>query len=121
MVIDDEEAISSAIKAFLEIAGFNVQAYSNPSDALAVFSQKSKMFDIIITDMTMPGMTGVELACKIKQLRPDIPIILNTGYADEEVRAVAETAGIDCFLSKPLRFNVLLQQVKKVLNSELPR
>ncbi len=121
MVIDDEEAISSAIKAFLEIAGFNVQAYSNPSDALAVFSQKSKMFDIIITDMTMPGMTGVELARKIKQLRPDIPIILNTGYADEEVRAVAETAGIDCFLSKPLRFNVLLQQVKKVLNSELPR
>ncbi|HQP72312.1 MAG TPA: ATP-binding protein, partial [Methanoculleus sp.] len=82
LLVDDEELILSSLQRTLRLSGYRVTALQNGQEALEEFSENPHEFDLVITDLTMPGMTGLDLVGKIKEKRPDIPIILCTGYND---------------------------------------
>jgi PAS domain S-box-containing protein len=115
LFIDDEQALVSLGKEFLERLGYDVITETSSKEALALFIRQPDRFDLVITDMTMPGMTGDRLAKELRRLRPDIPIILCTGFShhlNEEAKAI----GIDAFLMKPFVLRELAETVRTVLH-----
>jgi PAS domain S-box-containing protein len=115
LFIDDEQALVSMGKAFLERLGYDVVTETSSTEALALFIRQPDRFDLVITDMTMPGMTGDRLARELRRLRPDIRIILCTGFShhlNEEAKAI----GIDAFLMKPFVLRELAETVRTVLH-----
>jgi CheY-like chemotaxis protein/anti-sigma regulatory factor (Ser/Thr protein kinase) len=102
LFIDDEEILTSLNKAMLEELGYNVTASCNSREALRIYQQQPDQFDLVITDQTMPGLTGAELAAQMLQIRPDLPIILCTGYSSIISRDEARSMGIRSFAAKPL-------------------
>ena len=96
--------------------GYRVVLAANAAEALEIFLDKRDSLDLVITDKTLPKMTGFELARAIKNLRPDIPIVLCTGYSEKEDMAVGEAIGISQFVMKPLRKKALAETVRQVLD-----
>jgi CheY-like chemotaxis protein len=83
LIVDDEPAILGMLQRILESRGFRVTAFTSSNEALAGFREAPDVFDAIITDQTMPRMSGVELARAVHELRPSIPVVLTTGYVDD--------------------------------------
>ncbi|MBW2002275.1 MAG: PAS domain S-box protein, partial [Deltaproteobacteria bacterium] len=102
LFVDDEPAIVDIAKEMLEHLGYKVEARTSPIEALAAFKALSDKFDLIISDMTMPKMTGDELAKELMGVRPDIPIILCTGFSEYITEEKAKAMGIRKFVMKPL-------------------
>lgn len=119
MIVDDEEFILNATTGILEDFGYTPVTFSNGSDALEGFKQNPLGFDLIITDMTMPGMTGNELAGKILKIRPELPIIICSGYSPENAMDQAENFGIKHFLQKPVDLEEMIMIVRKILDQNL--
>jgi DNA-binding NtrC family response regulator len=84
-------------------------------EALALFQTKADDFDIVITDMTMPNLTGDKLAAELIQIRPNIPIVLCTGYSKMMSEEKAAKIGIKAFLMKPLTIEHLAKTVRRIL------
>ena len=99
----------------LRSLGYDVTAMMSSIDALAVFRNAPRRFDLVITDQTMPHMTGEMLACKLRQIRPGIPIILCTGFSHVMNAEKAEAQDIDAFLMKPLTAYDLGATVQQLL------
>jgi PAS domain S-box-containing protein len=117
LFVDDEKAIVKLNKARLERLGYQVLGTADPHEALEMFRYKSIQFDLVITDMTMPNMMGDELAAEIMKIRPDIPIILCTGFSGRISEAQALEKGIRAFVMKPLEINELAETVRNVLDA----
>jgi signal transduction histidine kinase len=115
LLVDDDQSIVYIVKQMLENLGYNVTAKYSSMDALAHFSSQRNHFDLVITDMTMPKMTGDILAQRISQMRPDIPIILFTGYGDMIAQEKAKALGIRAFLMKPLQTRDLARTIREIL------
>jgi PAS domain S-box-containing protein len=116
LFVDDEEVLRFTGAQMLHQLGYRVVLAANAAEALEIFLDKRDSIDLVITDKTMPKMTGFELARAIKNLRPDIPIVLCTGYSETEDMAVAEAIGISQFVMKPLRKKALAETVRQVLD-----
>lgn len=116
MLIDDEKTTLDVEKNILTTLGYDVSDYNNPLDALEYFRHHTDKFDLIITDMTMPRMTGDKLAAEIKALRPEIPIIICTGFTKILSKEKAEEIGIATFLTKPVPMKDFATVVRKVLD-----
>ncbi len=101
----------------LERLGYKVAIELDSLKALNIFNENPDRFDLVITDQTMPEMTGSELAQKILQIRSDIPVILCTGYSNLIDEESAKELGIKAFLQKPLIQKVLADTVIEVLSS----
>jgi len=101
MYIDDEESLVFLGQRVLERMGYRVSGFSDPGKALQAFSQRPQQVDVVVTDLSMPGMSGFHLAQAMLQLRPDLPIILTTGYVRPEDRETAQTIGIRELILKP--------------------
>ncbi len=115
LVVDDEESIGTMLRRMLEGLGYKVTIrYSSP-DALAAFQRGPGQFDLVITDMTMPNMTGMELSGKLLDIRPDIPIILTTGFSEMVDEETAKAAGIREYLLKPIIKQKLSAAIRKAL------
>jgi PAS domain S-box-containing protein len=116
LLIDDEEMLIKMSKIMLERLGYRVTTRMNGNEALATFRNSPESFDLVITDQTMPGMTGTNLAGLMLQIRPDMPIILCTGYSsnvsEEEVRSI----GIKAYALKPLAKKDIGNLIRKVLD-----
>ncbi len=110
MFIDDEESLREISKTFLEKFGYKVSLFENGADAFSEFEKDPHQFDLAITDMTMPGITGYELAMKFLKIRPDFPILLCTGYSENISESKAIQAGIRKFIRKPIA-NIALSQI----------
>ena len=82
LVVDDEEFIVNSVRNMLQHLGYKVTALMDSQEALKLFSEKPSQFDLVMTDQTMPFMTGEDLGKEFMRIRPDIPIILCTGYSD---------------------------------------
>lgn len=116
LVIDDEASILDLVKKRLELQGYQIEAKNDPVDALELFRSNPDRFDLIITDMTMPKMIGDKLTKEILDIRPDMPIILCSGYSDR-INAVKSAAlGIRKYIEKPLNMSDFLVSIRKVLD-----
>ncbi len=102
----------------LQRLGYEVVGKTDSVDALQTFSEHPDAFDLVITDQTMPKMTGAILAQKLKEIRPDIPIILCTGYSETISQEKAESMGIDGFAMKPLSRNEIGETIRRVLDTK---
>lgn len=99
LLVEDEQLVLTILEEILLSLGYTVEAYTNPLEALKRFEETPQQFDLLYTDHTMPLMTGLDLAKKIKALREDIPIILITG--NEEELHSSDISCIDKILKKP--------------------
>jgi len=117
LFIDDEPAILDIGKGMLEHLGYKVEVRTSPIEALAAFTALSDKFDLIISDMTMPKMTGDELAKELMAIRPDIPIILCTGFSEHINEEQAKAIGIRKFVMKPFIMREMAEAIRQVLDS----
>jgi nitrogen-specific signal transduction histidine kinase/ActR/RegA family two-component response regulator len=116
LLIDDEASLIDVGQLMLERAGYDVTALTDPQEALRAFKAHPENFDLVITDQTMPGLTGEELARKIFILRPDIPVVLCTGYSEGLTEQRIEVQGIRKLLFKPLEMQEFLETVQRLLS-----
>jgi signal transduction histidine kinase/CheY-like chemotaxis protein len=116
LLVDDEELLAGIGKRMLERLGYHVTVRLKSFEALELFYKQPDRFDLVITDQTMPGMPGIELAKKMLLIRPDIPIILCTGYSSQVDEEVAKQKGIKEFALKPLAKDEIARLIRKVLN-----
>ena len=119
LFIDDEVMLAEMGKIMLERLGYKVTVRTGSVEALAAFEKQPEQFDAVITDQTMPGLTGVELARRMLRIRPDIPIILCTGYSNLVNEEQAKTIGIKGFIMKPIAKRDIAQLLRKVLEGRL--
>ena len=102
LVVDDEEAIAFMEKSLLERLGYEVTAVVGSKNALSVFERHPDQYDLMITDMTMPDMTGLQLAEKIRYLRPGLPVIICSGFSEQINSKTIEENNIQGYLAKPM-------------------
>ena len=117
LFIDDEEVLVEIGGQILEQLGYKVVTETSSVQALELFRAEPNRFDLVITDMTMPHMTGDKLARELMTIRPKIPIILCTGHSGLVSEAKAEEIGIKAFVMKPLVMRNLAETVRKVLDA----
>jgi CheY-like chemotaxis protein len=117
LLVDDETDLVEVGKTLLERLGYRVVACGDSSQALEIFRAAPDTFDLVITDQTMPHMTGVELAGKLFGIRPHMPIILVTGFSEVIAPAEAHKLGIREFLMKPLITEELSHCIRRVLDT----
>ena len=115
LLIDDEEILAEMGKSMLERLGYRVTIRTNSIEALNTFQTRPDQFDLVITDQTMPGMTGLDLARRMLQIRPRMPIILCTGFSNLISEDKARIYGIKGFAMKPLAKKDLGNLIRKVL------
>ena len=115
LFIDDEKPLVDLGKEMLESLGYSVTIKTNSLEALETFRAKPDAFDLIITDVTMPAMTGIELAKELMAIRPDIPIILCTGFSELINEKQAKEMGIQEFVMKPFVIGKHAKIIRKVL------
>jgi two-component system, cell cycle sensor histidine kinase and response regulator CckA len=118
LFVDDEAALCASSQLLLEHVGYRVTTHRDPLGALNEFEQHPGDFDVVVTDLTMPGITGVELGRQLLRIRPDIPIVLvsgfNGGWTLEQARAV----GLRDLLQKPLTPETLMSAVQRAMYAE---
>lgn len=115
LLVDDEEQVVQVTGEILQSLGYSVVGKTSPMEAIALFSKDPKEFDMLVTDLTMSELTGLELSEKVKKIRPDIPVILITGYSDQVSKDAAVGAGIDEYCMKPISMRELSTIVGKFL------
>ena len=116
LFIDDENPIAEIGEKILKSLGYHVTVVTNPIEALELFKSDPRRFDLVITDMTMPKMTGDLLAVELHKIRPDVPLILCTGFSKKVSEERASNFGIKALLMKPILKMELAQTVRKVLD-----
>ena len=118
LFVDDEIAIAKSGKRAMENLGYQITVCSNGMDALMRFQENPYDFDLVVTDQTMPQLSGIELAKALLRIRPSLPIIMCTGYSEHVDEEGAKGAGIRDFLMKPVTSDELARHIRQVLNSE---
>ena len=116
LFVDDEKAMVDAIQSMLTNLGYQITARTSSIEALELFLNKPEAFDLVITDQTMPNMTGRELAKEIMSIRKDIPIILCTGFSDQIDEHSAKAMGISAFVMKPIVMRQIANTIREVLD-----
>jgi CheY-like chemotaxis protein len=116
LFVDDEEAIAEMAREMLAGFGYLVESRTSPREALAVLRLDPRAFDLVMTDQTMPEMTGMELAREALVIRPDIPVILCTGYSQTVSEESARGEGIKGFVMKRLTRSEVARTIRKVLD-----
>ena len=119
LLVDDEASIINIEKQMLTRLGYTVTSRVNSLEALEMFKNRPDRFDLVITDMTMPNMTGVRLAEALTEIRSDIPVIICTGYSERIDEEKAGSLGIKGLLMKPVVKSKLAETVRNVLDDRL--
>jgi len=116
LFVDDEEALVQLGKGMLSGLGYEVIGRTSSTEALELFRARPNRFGLVITDMTMPNMTGVELAQELMRIRPDIPVILCTGFSETITPEKAKAIGFKDFIMKPLIRRQVAEAIRRVLD-----
>jgi len=119
LLVDDEEAIVFMEKQMLERLGYQVVSRTSSVEALEAFLAYPDKFDVVITDMAMPNMSGHQLASELIKIRPDIPVLLCTGFSENMTEEKAASLGIKDFLMKPIVMQDLSKKVREVLDNRV--
>ena len=118
LLVDDEESIAQMVEQILVRKGYQVAACTESMAAVELFSENPYTFDLVITDMTMPGMSGDMLAKAMMSIRPEIPIIMCTGFSERMNKDRAFEMGIKGYLMKPIVRSELLQMIRNTLDGQ---
>ena len=113
LFVDDEEVLVELGKNMLSGLGYRVEGRTSSLEALELFRTEPERFDLVITDMTMPNMTGLELAQELMRIRPDIPVILCTGFSELVTAERAKSLGLKEFIMKPVVLRQLAGAVRR--------
>jgi len=117
LFIDDEPVLVEIGSQMLEGLGYEVVTQRSSTEALELFRAEPDRFDLVITDMTMPDITGDELAQELMKTRPDIPVILCTGHSRLVSEEKAKDMGIWAFVMKPISIRAMAETVRRVLDA----
>jgi two-component system cell cycle sensor histidine kinase/response regulator CckA len=117
LVVDDEETIRLLVRDILEEIGYNVVSAGDGIQAVEIYRGRSAEIDLVILDMTMPGMGGRETFEKLKELNPGVRTILSTGYSEDERARQMLAMGVKAFVQKPYRIDDLASAVRRILDS----
>jgi len=118
LFVDDEEILAEIGKKIFERLGYEITIKTSSTEALELFRAKPGFFDLVITDMNMPDMTGEQLSRKVMKIRPELPIILCTGFSHTISEEKAHEIGIKAFAMKPLIRKDLAETVRRVLDEK---
>ena len=119
LFVDDEPALCASSRMLLEHVGYRVTTHRDPLGALNEFEQRPGDFDVVVTDLTMPGITGVELGRQLLRIRPDIPIVLVSGFGGGWTLEQARAVGLRDLLQKPLSPQALMSAVQRAMYTAL--
>ncbi len=115
LIVEDESALAKMHELALTKLGYEVTIQTSSLEALELFRASPKQFDFVFTDQGMPVMTGSQLSQELLKMRPDIPIVLTTGYSDTMSEETAESLGIREFLFKPVKIGILAHVIQEIL------
>ena len=118
LLVDDEADIAGTVTAMLEHLGYSVDSRTSSIDALAEFRARPDRYDLVITDMAMPALSGHELASEMVGIRPDIPVLLCTGFSERLSRAKADLPGIQGILMKPIVIQDLSRKIRELIDAK---
>ncbi len=121
LLVDDSQQIIEMVYFFLKNLGYSITDCTTSIEAIKIFKKTPGAFDLVITDYTMPEMTGEKLAKEMLALRPDLPIILCTGFSSQITEKKATAMGIKGFLMKPVNTHHLSSLIRKLLDETLPK
>ncbi len=116
LFVDDEAVLTVLVNRLLEPLGYRVTTFTDPLEALENFRGHPETYDLVITDMTMPRMTGNVLARKLKAARPDIPVIICTGFSERISENQVKSTDACTLLLKPFGRKELAEQIRRVLD-----
>jgi DNA-binding NtrC family response regulator len=116
LLVDDDDAVLGIVETVLARCGFVTDAHANPMQALERFAAAPQDFTAVISDLTMPGISGVELARRLHEVRQGIPFILASGNLHAQALANAQQTGITHFVKKPFDLEELMSLLRAVLD-----
>ena len=118
LLVDDEWTLVEMGKQMLERFGYSVEIKTSSTGALEVFCANPGAYDLIITDQTMPVMTGIQLTQELRHIRPDIPVILCTGFSEVIDEENFKSRDIDAFVMKPIVMREIAAVIRRVLDKK---
>ncbi len=118
LVVDDSEAVRSVAEAMLETFGYSVLTAGDGFEAVDMFRAHANNIEAVLLDMTMPKMSGEDVFREIQRIRPEVRVILTSGYGEEEAMTRFSAEGLAGFLQKPFRLETLEAKLREVLEGE---
>jgi CheY-like chemotaxis protein len=118
MIVDDEMEITNLIKRMLENFGYKVEVFESGIEGLKEFKHNPEKFDLLISDLTMPQMTGLDLADQIHKVNPQFPVLIMTGFGDNITLATQKRYGIKQVIGKPIIIQELITSIRSVLDKQ---
>lgn len=118
LFVDDEKIMVDAVEQMLKKLGYQVTSKTSSIEALEIFKKNPNLFDLVITDMTMPNMRGDQLAFEIMKIRKDMPIIICTGFSEKINKKIAENLGISALMMKPIVRSEMAKIIRDVLDKK---
>jgi two-component system cell cycle sensor histidine kinase/response regulator CckA len=115
LLVEDERPVRSTVRRLLERQGYEVLEAGNGQDALTLISARGAEIDLVLSDMVMPGMGGLELADRVRALSPKLPVLLMTGYTEEAITRAGERPRDEQIIEKPFTLNTMLEKVRWAL------
>ncbi|MFA7346127.1 MAG: response regulator [Desulfurivibrionaceae bacterium] len=115
LVVDDEPIVGKRLKQVFDKIGFAIETYTDSAAALAAMAEKP--FDIVVTDLKMEGIDGIEVLKRVRAMNPNTRVIIITGYASPDTAELAEQEGVFAFLAKPFRLDELKQVIYRAIES----
>jgi len=116
LLVDDDPTLLELLDNMLEELNYSCTKCSNGTEALALFTKAPRRYDLLLTDQTMPGMTGDRLSLAVKEINPDTPIILCTGFSERVTPEKSSKLGVDTFLTKPILIDSLSEALHNLLH-----
>ncbi|MDO9354998.1 MAG: PAS domain S-box protein, partial [Solirubrobacteraceae bacterium] len=115
LFVDDEQALVRLAYRAMPYHGCEVTGFTDPREAIEAFEQDPSAFDALVTDYSMPGLTGLDLTERIKAIRPELPVVLTSGYMNNEAHAEADRRGVGVVVPKPCSIDTLAAEVMRLL------
>lgn len=116
LVLDDEPIVCKRLKPFFQKSGYEVETFNQPAEALLRFQERP--FDVVITDLKMPGLDGIQLLERVKQLSPSTEVVVITGFATMETARESFRKGVYDFVAKPFKLLEILKIIQKIQNEK---
>lgn len=120
LLAEDDDTVRAFLKHILENNGYRVTEACDGKEALSIVVRNSPPIDVVLTDMMMPELTGWELAQRLRELRPNLPVLFMTGYAESAILRAEVPEDTDLLLQKPFRPEELLKRLQQVLEGNFP-